>query len=62
MSKLELMSMAEEFKLNIKGWSIWWLDVIVETKGLKEIHYDVNALSNALSVDSCREMYIAIGL
>ena len=57
-SKLELLTMVRELKLNVEGCSIWWLDSIGENKGLKEIQSDINALAIALSINSHnREMY-----
>lgn len=37
MPKLELISMAKEFMLDVKGCSLWWIDVNGQEKGLQEI-------------------------
>lgn len=36
-SKLQLITMAREFKLEVEGCSIWQLDVSGENNGLREI-------------------------
>ncbi|KAJ0977837.1 hypothetical protein J5N97_013311 [Dioscorea zingiberensis] len=60
MSKIELISMAKELKLQVDDCSVWWLDLFSEKKGVKEIKTDVDALSMAFSVDSSREVYVYI--
>ena len=52
--------MVKEFKLNVEGCSILWLDVKGENKGLKEIHFDIDALSMTILVDFSREIYVRI--
>lgn len=52
--------MAEEFKLEMEVYSIWYLDVHSATKGLKEILTNLDALTMANFVDSNREMYVCI--
>ena len=60
-SKLELLTMAKELRLNVECCSIWWLDSIGENKGLKDVQSDIDALAMALSVTSHnREMYVEI--
>ena len=44
-SRLKLVSMAKEFKLDVEGCAMWWVDVKGENKGLKEIHTNMDALS-----------------
>ena len=44
--------MAEEFKLNVKGHIVQWLDATSEEKGLKEVKIDLDALSMAMSLKS----------
>ena len=53
-------SMAKELKLEEEGFSIWWLDVHSENKGLKEIQTDLNAPRMAMFVDSSKEVYVCI--
>ena len=60
-SKLELLTMAKELRLNVEGCSIWWLDSIGENKGLKEIQSDIDVLAMALTLNSHnKEMYVEI--
>lgn len=59
-SKIELLSMAKEFKLDVEGCTIWWLDVVSGNKGFKEIQIDLDTLSMAMSVDSSKEVYVYI--
>ena len=61
-SQLELISMAKEFKLNVEGSSIWWLDVTSGEKGYKEVKTDIDALSMALSVRSNKEICVCVNL
>ena len=50
-SKIELLSMAREFKLDVQDCTIWWHDVNHGNKGLREVKTDLDALSMAMSVD-----------
>ena len=61
-SKLELISMAKEFKLKVEGCSIWWLDITSGEKGYKEVKSDVDTLSMTLSVGSSREICLCVNL
>lgn len=60
MSKLELIYLATEFRLDVEGCSVWWLDVADEEKGLKEIKTDLDALLMALSIRFCKEVCLYI--
>ena len=62
MSKVELISMAKEFKLDIKGSSIWWLNVTSGEKGYKEVKIDLDALSMAPYVRSTKEICVCVKL
>ena len=59
-SKIELLSMAREFKLDVQDCTIWWHDVNHGNKGLREVKTDLDALSMAMSVDSSKEVYVCI--
>ncbi|XP_039140377.1 rRNA biogenesis protein RRP5-like [Dioscorea cayenensis subsp. rotundata] len=60
MSRLELISMAKEFGLDIDRCTIWWLVVFGEVQDLKEIKTDSDALSMALSVGATKEVNVYI--
>lgn len=60
MSRIELISMAKEFQLNVEGCRIWWLKVIRSDQGLQEIITDLDALKMALSVEEPREIYVCV--
>lgn len=57
-SKHELISMAKEFGLDVKGCSFGWIDVNGQEKGLQEIKNNLDVLSMAMLVGSNREMYV----
>ena len=61
MPKLELISMAKEFKLDVEGSLFWWLDVTSGEKGYKEVKTDLDALSMTTSVGSSREICVCVG-
>ena len=52
--------MSREFNLDNDGCSIWWLNVSNESKDLREIKNDLNALNMANNVDSTKEMYVCV--
>lgn len=59
-SRLELLSMAKEFKLDVEQCTIWWLDVVNGNKGLKEIQTDQDTLLMVRSIGSSREVYVFV--
>lgn len=60
MSRIELLSMAKEFNLNVDLCSIWWLDSFTEFKAMREIKNDMDALLMAQSVNSTREVLVCV--
>lgn len=58
MSRIELINMAREFNLDVESCSIWWSDRYSESKGLREIKTDMDALTMAENVDSSREVCV----
>lgn len=59
-SRLELLSMARELKLEVERCNIWYLDAHSASKSLKEISSDLDALTMANYVDSSREICVCI--
>lgn len=59
-SKFDLLSMAEDFKLDVEGCTIWWLDTSQGNIGWMEIKTDLDALSMAMNVDCMKELYVCI--
>ena len=58
MSRLELVSIAKEMKLDVEGCKYWWLDIISDRMGMKEIKTDVDGLTRTQHIDYCREVNI----
>ena len=54
--------MTKEFKLNVEGSSIWWLDVTSGEKGYKELKIGVDGLSMALSIGSSKEICVCVNI
>lgn len=61
-SRLELVSMAKEFGLDVEGFSIGWLDGRTGVGVYKEIKTDLEALDMATSVGSTKETWVYINL
>lgn len=61
-SRLELLSMATEFGLDVQGCTLCWLDVYGEDKGLKEIQNDLDALKMAMTVGRSKEACVYVKL
>lgn len=57
MPRLELLSMAREFNLDVNGCSLWWKD---RCGGLREIKDEQDALTMANSVGSSKEMCVRV--
>lgn len=59
MSKIELLSLAREFNLDVNSYILWWLD---RNSGLREIKDDLDALTTANSIVSSREIYLCVSI
>ena len=44
MFRLELVSIAKELNLDAKGCKLWWLDIMGDVMGMKEIKTNADAL------------------
>ena len=60
MPRLELINMAREFKLDVDGCNTWWLYVNSESKGLREIKNDLDALTMANNINSSRKVCVCV--
>lgn len=58
MSRLEIMAMAKELNLVVQGCTFWWLDVMSERMGMREIKDDADALAMAQTANLCREINV----
>lgn len=61
-SKIELLSMAHDFKLDIQGCTIWWLNTTQGNIEWKEIKTDQGELFMAMNVSCKKELCVFIGL
>lgn len=55
-SRLELVSIANEFNLNVECCKYLWLDFMSDAMGMKKVENDADALRMAHSIDFCREV------
>ena len=55
MSGLELVSIAKELNLDVEGYNFWWMDIMGDMMGMKEIETDADALKMALHMDFYRK-------
>lgn len=60
MSRLELISMARKFELEVDCCNIWWLDVRSESKGLRVMKNDLDALTMVENVDSSKKVFVCV--
>ena len=51
MSRLELISIAKELNLDVKGCKFWWLDIMGDVMGMKDIEANADALAMAQHID-----------
>lgn len=61
-SKIEILTMAKQFNIDVERCSIWWLDGNVENRNFREIVTDVDTLAMAKSVDSSKEVHVRINI
>ena len=58
MPRFKLVSIAKELNLDVEGYTSWWLYIMGDVMGMKEIETNADTLIMAQHIDFCREIII----